>query len=226
MLRTLLALLFALFFAGSGGGGNGSSSATTQTLSVPLLTAVGNLVNNGMTVNVAISGWTGDASAAVTGSGTFADAKAVSATLNGIAVLKTTETVTGTVTVNGSSSPLSQTTTTYENPTTYAEVVDDQGYPYIVFADFTYPTTVQAGDAAALATATMFSGRLQATKTGTLSLSFTVTVDTATALFWPHACLPLSMFFFPHPNVGTHQRRIFRRALKCPAPAKEQSKPS
>ncbi len=181
--KSLLALVFALCFAGCGGGGGGDSSGSsgaTQTLSVPLLTAVANLVNNGIVVKFSISGSSGNA--AVTGSGTLTDAPAVSATLNGAAVLKTTETVTGTVTVNGNSAPLSTSRIIYRNSSSFAEVVDDEGNPFIVFGSYSYPEFVKAGDAATLATGTIFSDNTQSTKTGTVILSYAVATDAANSL--------------------------------------------
>ncbi|MFJ1259298.1 hypothetical protein [Cupriavidus sp. CuC1] len=179
--KSLLTLAFAFFLGSCGGGGDGGgSSATTQTLSVPLLTAVANLVNNGITVKFSISGSSGNTT--VTGSGTLTDAPAVAATLNGVAVLKTTETVTGTVVANGNSAPLSASRIFYRNPSTFAVVVDDQGNPYIVFGNYNYPASVKAGDAAMLATGTMFSNSTQATKTGTVTLSYAVAADGANSL--------------------------------------------
>ncbi|MFJ1259192.1 hypothetical protein [Cupriavidus sp. CuC1] len=180
-MKTLLTLAFAFFLGSCGGGGDGGgSSATTQTLSVPLLTAVANLVNNGITVKFSISGSSGNT--IVTGSGTLTDAPAVAATLNGVAVLKTTETVTGTVMVNGNSAPLSQSRIIYRNSSTFAEVVDDEGNPYIVFGSYGYPEIVRAGDAATLATGTIFSDSTRATKTGTVTLSYAVAADSASSL--------------------------------------------
>jgi len=178
----VMAIVFAIFLGACGGGGGGGSSggASTQDVSVPLQSAVANEVNNGITVNFSVSG-TVEATP-VTGSGTLKDDKAVAATLNGVAVLKTAETISGTVTANGASTPFSVSRTIFRNPATFAEVLEDLGGPVIVFPVYTYPASVKAGDAATLVTATEFSDNTQTTKTGSVTLAFSVAADTSTSL--------------------------------------------
>jgi len=181
--HALMAMVFTILLAGCGGGGGdsgSSSSAPVQSVSVPLQTAVANEVNNGITVNFSISGTVG--ATAVTGSGTLMDDKAVAAMLNGVSVLKTTETLSGTVIANGAASPFSASRTIFRNPATFAEVLEDLGGPVVVFPEYTYPASVKAGDAATLVTATAFSSSAQTIKTGTVALSYSVAADTATSL--------------------------------------------
>ena len=178
-----IALTMALGACGGGGGdsgGGGNNNPMPVAVSVPLQTAVANVVNNGISVNFAITGTV--AGTAVTGSGTLVDAAAVGAVLNGAAVLKTTETLSGTVMANNVSAPFSSTRMIFRNPATFAEVQEDLGGPVVVFPSYVYPATVQAGDAGTLVTGTSFSAADQMTKTGTVVRSFSVAADTSTTL--------------------------------------------
>lgn len=176
-----IALTMVLGACGGGGGDSGgNSNPTPAVVSVPLQTAVANVVNNGITVNFAITGTVGGT--AVTGSGTLVDAAAVGAMLNGATVLKTTETLSGTVMANNVSAPFSSTRTIFRNPATFAEVEEDLGGPVVVFPNYVFPATVKAGDSATLVTGTSFASSAQTTKTGTVVRSFSVAADTSTTL--------------------------------------------
>ncbi|KWR91861.1 hypothetical protein [Cupriavidus sp. IDO] len=181
--NNLMAVVFTMLLGACGGGGDGgssSNSASTQSVSVPLQTAVANEVNNGITVNFSISGTV--SGVPVTGSGTLKDDKPVAATFNGAAALKTTETVSGTITVNGVSAPFSVTTIIFRNPATFAEFSEDLGDQVVDFPDYTYPATVKAGDSATLVTGTAFSSSARTTKIGTVTRSYSVAADTSTSL--------------------------------------------
>jgi hypothetical protein len=176
-----IALTMVLGACGGGGGDSGGNSNPMPTVvTVPLQTAVANAVNNGITVNFSITGTVGGT--AVTGTGTLVDAVAVGAMLNGASVLKTTETLSGTVMANNTSVPFSSTRTIFRNPATFAEVEEDLGGPIVVFPNYVYPATVKAGDSATLVTGTSFSSSAQTTKTGTVVRSFSVAADTSTTL--------------------------------------------
>ncbi len=179
--NTLVAVAFSMLLGACGGGGGDSNtgSATPQPLSVPLQTAVGNLVNNGITVNFNVTGSVG--STPVTGSGTLSDSKASAAVLNGASVLKTTETLSGTLTAATSAS-FNSTRTIFRDPATFNEVFEDDGDFVVAFPSFTAPTTVQAGDGGKLVTGTAFSDSTETTKIGTVTRSFNVAADTATTL--------------------------------------------
>jgi hypothetical protein len=179
--NTLVAVAFSMLLGACGGGGGDSStgSAAQQPLSVPLQTAVGNLVNNGITVNFNVTGNVG--TTAVTGSGTLTDSKATAAMLNGASVLKTTETLSGTLTAN-TTAAFNSTRTIFRDPATFNEVFEDDGNFVVAFPPFTSPTTVKAGDGGPLVTGTAFSDSTETVKIGTVKRSFSVTADTATTL--------------------------------------------
>lgn len=176
------ALLLTMLLDGCGGGGGGGSASVPamQGLSVPLQTAVANQVNKGITVGFSVSGTV--AGAAVTGSGTLADDPAVAATLNGVSVLKTTEHLSGTLMANGTSATFSSARTIYRNSATCAEIAEDMAGAYIVFPDYVYPSTVRAGDAGPLMTATEYSSSAQTSRIGSISLSYSVAADTTSSL--------------------------------------------
>ncbi|MBV8271542.1 MAG: hypothetical protein JO067_04650 [Cupriavidus sp.] len=180
LVTTALTMLLGACGGGDGGGSSGGSSSTTQNVSVPLQTAVANVVNNGITVSFSISGTVGGT--AVTGSGSLVDTKAIAGMFNLEAVLQTTETLSGTVMVNGVSAPFSSTRTIFRNPATFAEVAEDLGGPVVIFPAYVYPSKVQAGDSGTLVTGTSFSNASQTTKTGTVVRSFSVAADTSSTL--------------------------------------------
>lgn len=186
MSKRFLLLLACAFILGSCGGGDddggngGQASAPAQTLAVPLPTAMASLAANGLTADFSISGTAENVP--VTGSGALQATPFVAAMLNGATVLKTTETVTGTLMANGNSTPFSGTRTIFRNASTYVLVAIDEGTAFAVFADYTFPLTVKAGDSGPLATATIFSDSTQATKLGSLTQSYAVIADTGSSL--------------------------------------------
>ncbi|MGY2487229.1 hypothetical protein [Cupriavidus sp. CP313] len=184
--RFLFLFAFSFLLGSCGGGGDDGSSSEAasppaQTLTVPLTTAMAALAANGITANFSISGSVENKP--VSGSGTLKAGPADSATLNSAVVLKTTETVTGTIITNGNSEPFSGTRFIFRNSATFAVVAIDQGADgYAAFADYTFPATVKAGDSGPLATATIFSDNTQAAKLGSLTQSFSVAVDSGATL--------------------------------------------
>ncbi|BDB28881.1 hypothetical protein CTP10_R62940 (plasmid) [Cupriavidus sp. P-10] len=183
--RFLLVLAISFFLGGCGGGdddndGTGAASTPVQPLTVPLTTAMASLAANGLTANFSISGTVENVP--VSGSGTLIATPFVATSLDNTSVLRTTETVSGTVVANGNSAPFSNTRAIFRNTVTYAVMVIDEGDAFVVFADYTIPPTVKAGDSGPLATATIFSDSTRATKVGTLIELYSVATDTGSSL--------------------------------------------
>ncbi|TDF64569.1 hypothetical protein [Cupriavidus sp. L7L] len=181
--RFLLVLAISFFLGGCGGDDNDSNEAATtpvQPLTVPLSTAMASLAANGLTASFSISGTVENVP--LSGSGTLTATPFVATSLNNTSVLRTTETVSGTVVANGNSMPFSNTRTIFRNTVTYAVMVIDEGDAFVVFADYTIPPTVKAGDSGPLASATIYSDSTQATKVGTLTESYSVAADTGSSL--------------------------------------------
>ncbi|WP_254776132.1 hypothetical protein [Ralstonia sp. 25mfcol4.1] len=151
-----------------------------QDVSVPLQTAVANVVMGGMSVNFSISG-TAD-NVAVTGNGTLTDTPGVTTTLNGTTVVETTETMTDTIVLNGTSEQATETMEIFRNPDTFAEVSEDRGGTVVDFPPYTYPASVKPGDGGTLATGKMFSDNTRTNQTGTVELSYSVDPDTSSSV--------------------------------------------
>lgn len=150
--------------AGCGGGGGSSpapQNAATTTVTVPFRTAVANLETNGLNQSFTISGTVDPSTASnplptvqVTGSGTYNLSTPVAATLSGVALLKATETITGTVSANGQSVPLTSAVTLYYNPSNYTEYAETSGTSTQLINAYTLPATIQAGSTGTFGTGT------------------------------------------------------------------------
>ena len=112
--RVALSLLgiATVLTACGGGGGSESSGPTVSTISFPFATANANFINNGYTHDFSISGWqiVNGTRYDVTGSGRVVQTAAIATTFEAQAALLNTQTLTGTVTVNGQSAALPATT--------------------------------------------------------------------------------------------------------------------
>jgi hypothetical protein len=137
----------------------------TPALTVPVQTAVANLVNNGINQSFTISGYINNSTEAnpmpnipFSGSGTYVAGPPTAVTINsgplaGTQALQKVEIISGTLTANGKSQPLSNNTTTYYNPGNYSTLQENSGTEEFYFTPFTYPASVQAGDTGVLAQA-------------------------------------------------------------------------
>lgn len=107
-----LSLLFTLSACGGGGGGGATSTgpvASTETFQ--LRTAYVNYVTETRSLPFTVTGTSSGYS--VTGSGTATQGSLTSTTFESQAALQKTTTVTGSITANGVTTPLSSSNTTY-----------------------------------------------------------------------------------------------------------------
>src|ERR1700722_9348755 len=104
-----------------------------------------NLVNMGLTTNVALSG-TNAISTPFSGTGTLTLAAAVSASFNNSPALSQSETISGTVTAAGQSAPYISTVVGYYAAGSGAVLGQSTNSEYdVVQSPFTYPTSVIGG---------------------------------------------------------------------------------
>lgn len=193
MLKNGFLIAVATFLlSGCGGGGGGTAAAPAPVidpnLTVPVQTAIANLVNKGMNRAFTVTGWIDNSTtntpvprADITGSGTLTIGTPTAATFNGSSVLRSTEVITGTVTVNGRQSSIASSGTTFYNSSNYTIAGTVVGGETTFIAPYTYPTTVKAGNTGSFGNSTSggLDGGLFATTSTTV---YTVASDTATSL--------------------------------------------
>ena len=185
----LVALACALSACGGGGGGSETSSPTSTqpidpNLTVPFQTAIANLVNNGVNKSFSLTGFVDNSTdntplprIAITGTGTLTIGAPVSSTFNGNSVLRTTQVVTGAATANTQNIPLAATATVYYNTGTYTVAGTVNGTTTLIYAPYTNPSTVKAGNTGSLGTGST-RGLFETTSTS----AYSVATDTATSL--------------------------------------------
>ncbi len=182
--KGLACSIFALVLAACGGGGGGASSTPVvvadPNMTVPIQTAVANLVNNGFSKNFTATGWVNNSTLAnpipntpIAGSGTLTVGPPTAVTftsgpLTGTAALQSVAIITGTA---------PSTATTYYNPSNYTILATYDGTNTIYYSPYNYPSTVKAGDTGPLGSGTT-GGFLPTTTTS----QYSVASDTASSL--------------------------------------------
>src|SRR6266481_7102946 len=98
-----MAGIFTVALTACGGGGGGGSAAPPPATTYDLQTGISNLVRQGQTGNVALSGTVlvNGNPVSFTGTGTLTVAPSVAATFNNTAALSQTQTIVGTITAAG-----------------------------------------------------------------------------------------------------------------------------
>lgn len=186
LLLSLLVSISAVGLTACGGGGGGSSSTTATPatpVTVPLLTAISNGINNGSTIGFSVTGyWSIPTNTITSGSGITDDFPATSDIVNSISYLKQHSVTTGSATaLNGVVIDLSSDNYTYYNPSTYAtSFVDDS--PFVVYAPYTYPSTITTGDSGQFATVTLYTTPAMLTVSGSGTQSYEVLPNTSTSV--------------------------------------------
>lgn len=165
--RVMLGLVGLVLLAGCGGGGGDSPASTPAAqapapadpnLTVPVQTAFANFVNNGVDAPFTISGSKDNSTPAnpipltpLSGNGRLTIGPGDSGTFtggpfDGTAIHRTTQVLTGTITGNGQSTPISSTGQVYYRSDNYTALVSDFPGAYTVYDASTHPQTVKAGD--------------------------------------------------------------------------------
>jgi hypothetical protein len=163
----------ALSACGGRGGAGLAPSPTTYNLQAGYV----NLLNTGLTANVALSGTVvvNGNSTPFTGTGTLTLAPAVSATFDNSTALAQTETISGTVTAAGQSVPYSSSVTDYYATGNGAVLGQSAANEYdVVQSPFTYPTSVVGGSNGILGTASRYADSSLGVSLGTTQISYAV----------------------------------------------------
>jgi hypothetical protein len=178
-----LGLLLSTLLVGCGGGsgGGGGGGPVTSTLTFPLATANANLINNGYTLYLTVTGTQmyNGTSYGVTGSVTVTQSTPTTSTFEGQTALLNTQSMTGTVTVVGISVPITSTAQIFST-TNYAPLgeVSSDSY-YVMQGTPTMPSTGKVGDAALIGTYDVFTDSTKSTLLGTAKISYALEADTA-----------------------------------------------
>lgn len=151
--------------AGCGGGGDAAPPAVTI---YPIQDALTYAYTNGLqsTLNVTGSASDGISTYPVTGALTFTLGAATSTTFNGTAALQTTETVSGTLTIEGQSAPLDSFSTSYLNLSYEPLAYSTTGSYCEAASPIVYPETASVGQSGSLGVFTCYTDSTKAVLTG------------------------------------------------------------
>jgi hypothetical protein len=168
--------IFAIALTACGGGGG--SAAPPPATTYDLQTGVSNLVSQGLTSNVTLSGTViaSGNTVSFTGTGTLTLAPSVAATFNNTAAASQTQTLSGTLTANGQSSPYTASVVDYYASGTDAFLGETGSSEYdVAQTPFTYPTMVVGGSSGTLGTISRYSDSTMSVPLGTTEVTYAVT---------------------------------------------------
>ncbi len=177
-IKLILATVSVALLAACGGGGGGgtpASVASTQTFDlraayVALFTTPS---TDQFTINGTIEG------VRVTGSGTATYGSVSSGTFEGVESLQRSQTISGTLSVNGQSIPLTLTTTDWTDSNYVPRGSTGENYE-VVDSTTTIPTTARVNDTGVLFTATTYPDSRKQFRAGTVVASYVVDPETET----------------------------------------------
>ena len=173
----LVALPLSLMLLACGGGGGGTSVPVASTASFNLQAVQAAEFTTAATRPFTLSGTA--SGYAVTGSGTEVAGSVTAGTFEGLPALQRTTTVTGSVTVNGVTTPL--TTSTVDWSDTHYVPVGAVGGEYVVVQGTpTLPSAAHVGDAGLVATANRYADSSKTSLQGTVRTTYGLAADTAT----------------------------------------------
>jgi hypothetical protein len=172
-------VLAALLLSACGGGGSGNGNPTPSPQgSYDLQAAMAALVKSGLSANVNLSGTAivNGTSNPFTGTGTLTLSPGVSGMFNGTTAQLQTESISGTVTVAGQTSPYSSSVVNAYEPTTTAVAGDSQSTEFdVAQAPITIPTVVGTSSTM-LGTLSRYSDSTLSVALGTVQVSLAVTL--------------------------------------------------
>lgn len=174
-----LALMLLLAVSACGGGGGGGTTSTgpvASTETFQLRTAYVNYVTETRSLPFTVTGTTSGNS--VTGSGTATQGALTSATFESQPAQQKTTTVTGSVTANGVTIPLSSSSTTYVDSN--YNPLGSSGTDYaVVNSGASIPTTARVNDTGTWYSTIRYASSTKATQRGTGTVSYVLEPDTA-----------------------------------------------
>jgi hypothetical protein len=176
-LSTYLAVCFAILVSACSGGDNKAFMAPPQSDNFNLRAGIQDMVDNGLSANVTLSGTvtTNGVSTAFTGSGTFTRTPAANVTFDSTAAKSQLTTVAGTVTAAGQTAPYSTSVTDYYANSDGAFLGEASANEYdIAQTPIEFPTTVVGGSSGSLGTLSRYTDSTMSVSLGTVQLSYSV----------------------------------------------------
>jgi hypothetical protein len=178
-IRSLIAISTLMALTACGGGG-GSSTPATSTDSYQLRTAYVNYLRDTRSAPFTVSGTVQGIN--VTGSGSATQGALTSTTFENQTALQKVSVVTGTLSANGQTLPLSSSSTTYVDSN--YNPLGSSGTDYeVISGSVTIPTTAKVNDTGVWYSSTLYATSAKTTRRGTASVSYVLEPDTtSTAL--------------------------------------------
>ena len=162
-----------------GGGGGGGSTAPPPATTYDLQTGISNLVSQGQTGNLALSGTVlvNGNQVPFTGTGTLTLAPSVAAAFNSTAALSQTQTIAGTITAAGQTTSLPATSVVdyYDSGNDAFLGETGSGAYDVAQSPFTYPTMVVGGSTGTLGTISNYTDSTMSVSVGTTEVTYAVT---------------------------------------------------
>lgn len=177
LLSGFLAFLSSCGGGGSTGGGTTPAAPVASTSTFQLQVANATMFRQSSTVPFTISGTYNNVS--VTGSGTVTNGNATSTIFEGRTTLQKVVSVSGSFTANGTTVPLTTSSTTYVN-TNYLPTGESGTEYAVVQGTANIPATALVNDTGNVYTATRYSSSAKSTVLGTVAISFALVPDTPT----------------------------------------------
>lgn len=183
-MKSKLAIWLTLTLSACGGGGSGGTALAPGPAAVNFGAAFASLINNGLSVNVSLSGSV--QGNAISGTGTYALAPSVSAPFdNGAAALSQALSATFNVTAGGQTITVTSSVTDYYQTGSYAFLGEQDNNPPpplefdIALPPLTYPSMVKFGDTAVLGTVMRYQDNTKSSAAGTATVSYLVKAGAA-----------------------------------------------
>lgn len=174
--RSLALILLFVLSACGGGGSPANTGPVASTETFQLRTAYVNYVTETRSLPFKVTGTTSGYS--VTGSGTATHGALTSGTFESKAAQQKTTTVTGSITANGTTIPLSSSSTSYVDSNYTPLGTVDTGYT-VVNSDAFIPNTARVNDTGILYSTILYKSSTKAVKQGTGTVVYVLEPDTA-----------------------------------------------
>jgi hypothetical protein len=174
-----VAICFTVLLTACGGGGGGGYQAPMsmppQTANFDMQAGMAEMVTNGLSANVNLSGTVmiNGVSTAFTGAGTFKRPPAVSATFNGSAAMSQMTTVSGSIMAAGQTSAYTTSVTDYYASSNGAFLGEVSASEYdVAQSPIVFPTMIMGGSSGTLGTLSRYTDRTMSVSLGTVQVSY------------------------------------------------------
>jgi hypothetical protein len=173
--RTCLPACLAILMSACGGGGYHAPAMPPPAASFDLQAGMHQMVTNGLSSNVTLSGTVtvNGVSTAFSGSGTFMRPPAMSGTFNGTAAMSQTTTVSGSIMAAGQTSAYSTSVTDYYASSDSAFLGEVSANEYdVAQSPIVFPTMIMGGSSGMLGTLSRYTDSTMSVSLGTVQVSY------------------------------------------------------